>query len=373
MTASSVLTQADLGRATLARQMLLERGSCGVVEAVQRLAGMQAQEPKHPFIGLWTRLDGFAERDLRAALLDRSVVRATLMRSTLHLMSAADYAAMRMALQPPMSVALRVLGARAKGLDVDRVLPAARKLLGKGPLTFDEVRAGLQERFPDVNDRALGYAVRTLLPLVMVPDEEARWGFGRSVPFTLADEWLSEPLVVDPAAAAQALVRRYLGAFGPASAKDVQAWSGAGGMREVLDGMRDELCVFSDDGGRRELFDLPDAPRPGGDVDAPPRLLPEFDNLVLAWDDRSRVISAEHRPLVTTKNLRVRATFLVDGVVAGAWTIAVKRRVATLTLEPFATRAVPKRARAELEAEAERLVRLVEPEAKDHAVAVGER
>jgi len=130
--------------------------------------------------------------------------------------------------------------------------------------------------------------------------------------------------------------------------------------------MGDELVVFIDEGGRRELFDLPDAPRPGAAAVAPPRLLPEFDNLVLAWDDRSRVIAAEHRPLVTTKNLRVKATFLVDGVVAGVWTIAVKCGVATLTLAPFGT--VPRRALKELEAEAERIVRLVEPECKDHAV-----
>ena len=364
------LTRADLGRATLARQMLLERSSCDVVEAVERLAGMQAQEPKHPFAGLWTRLGGFSEADLRTALRERAVVRATLMRSTLHLMSAADYVALRMALQPPASVALRVLGARAEGLDLEKVLPAARKLLEQGPLTFDEIRRGLHERFPGVNDRALGYAVRTLVPLVMVPDDEARWGFGRSVAFTLAEQWLDEPLVEDVDRAARALVRRYLGAFGPGSAKDVQAWSGAGGVTAVLDAMRSELEVFTDEGGRRELFDLPGAPRPGADVEAPPRLLPEFDNLVLAWDDRSRVIADEHRPRVTTKNLRVRATFLVDGAVAGTWTIAVKRRVATLTLEPFGPRAVPRRARRDLEAEAERLLRLVEPEARDHAVAL---
>ncbi|HWI08886.1 MAG TPA: winged helix DNA-binding domain-containing protein [Solirubrobacteraceae bacterium] len=367
---AAVLTDADLGRATLARQMLLERSSCGVVEAVERLAGMQAQEPKHPFVGLWTRLYRFDEADLRAALQERALVRAPLMRSTLHLMSAADYAALRVALQPPLSVALRVLGARAAGLDLDLVLPAARRLLKGAALTFDEIRARLQEQFYAVNDRALGYAVRTLVPLVMVPDEGARWGFGRSVPFTLAGEWLDEPLVEDVDRAARALVRRYLGAFGPASAKDVQAWSGAGGMAAVLDAMRSELEVFSDEGGRRELFDLPGAPRPGADVDAPPRLLPEFDNLVLAWDDRSRVITDEHRPCVTTKNLRVRATFLVDGAVAGTWTIAVKRRVATLALEPFDARAVPKRARGDLQDEAERLVRLIEPQARDHVVVL---
>ena len=361
------LTDVELNRATLARQMLLERvEGVRVPQAVERLAGMQAQEPKHPFIGLWTRLEDFQSEALLSALRERDVVRATLMRSTLHLLCAADYAALRMALQPPMSVAMRVLGARAKGLDPEQVIPAARRLLKGSPLTFDEIRARLQQQFPDVNDRALGYAVRTLLPLVMVPAEDARWGFGRVARFALADEWLTEPLARE--GAEQALARRYLEAFGPASAKDVQAWSGVGGMKAVLDGMRDELVVFTGERGRRELFDLPDAPRPGAGVAAPPRLLPEFDNLVLAWDDRSRVIADEHRPLVTTKNLRVKATFLVDGVVAGTWTMAVKRRAATLTLQPFAT--VPRGAAQELQAEAHRLAALIEPHAQDHEVAI---
>lgn len=361
-----VLSRADLNRATLARQLLLAREAIAVPEAIERLAGMQAQEPKHPFVGLWTRIEGFDAQALRRALRERSVVRATLMRSTLHLLSAADYAALRTALQPPMSVALRVLGARAKGLDPDAVLPAARTLLTGGRMTFDEIRARLQEQFPDVNDRALGYAVRTLVPLVMVPADEARWGFDRSGAFVLAEEWLSVPLAAgdDPV---RALARRYLGAFGPATAKDLQAWSGVGGMTAVLDAMRAELEVFADERGR-ELFDLPGAPRPGGSVAAPPRLLPEFDSLMLAWEDRSRVIAGEHRPLVTTKNLRVKATFLVDGVVAGTWTLAVKRRVATLTLQPFGK--VAKTALRELRDEAERLARFAEPEAREHAVAV---
>jgi hypothetical protein len=184
--------------------------------------------------------------------------------------------------------------------------------------------------------------------------------------FGLAEELLDGPLA--PAGdAVQALAERYLGAFGPASAADLQTWSGVAGGKAVLEGMRDRLEVFADERGR-ELFDLPDAPRPGADVDAPVRFLPEFDNLVLAYDDRSRVIADEHRPRVTTKNLRVKSTFLVDGVVAGLWTLAVKRRVATVTLEPFGklTRRVVK----ELEAEGEALARFAEPEAKEHAVAV---
>ncbi|HEY1538899.1 MAG TPA: winged helix DNA-binding domain-containing protein [Solirubrobacteraceae bacterium] len=347
--------------------MLLERSSTDVVGAVQRLAGMQAQEPKHPFLGLWTRVADFSCDQLLDALRSREVVRATLMRSTLHVMSAADYRALRMALQPSRSVALRVLGARSEGLDLDAVLPAARKLLQGEALPFDKIRAQLQERFPDVNDRALGYAVRTLLALIMVPDEEARWGFPRVASFALADEWLAEPLA--EAGGAEALVSRYLGAFGPASAKDVERWSAVSGMKTVLDGMRDGLACFADARGR-ELFDLPDAPRPAADVDAPVRFLPEFDNLVLAHDDRTRLIADEHRPLMTTKNLRVKATFLVDGAVAGIWTIEVKRQVVTLRLQPFGK--LTKRVVKELEAEGDALARFAEPDAKDWVVAVGE-
>lgn len=356
------LTSRELNRATLARQLLLDREDSTATAAVERLAGMQAQEPKHPFIGLWTRVAGFDRDDLRRALIEREIVRATTMRSTLHLMSAADYAALRMSMQPPRSVALRVLGARSAGLDLDRVLPAAHRLLEGTPLAFDEIRARLQEQFPDVNDRALGYAVRTLLPLVMVPSGDARWGFERVARFALADEWLGGPPGEgDPAA----LARRYLGAFGPAAAADVQVWSGVDGMKAVLDGMRDGLEVFADERGR-ELFDLPGAPRPDAGTPAPPRFLPEFDNLVLAHDDRSRVIADEHRPQVTTKNLRVRATFLVDGRVAGTWTIEAKRRLATLRIASFA--ALGTRARTALTEEGEALLRFAEPESASHAV-----
>ncbi|HUR86150.1 MAG TPA: winged helix DNA-binding domain-containing protein [Solirubrobacteraceae bacterium] len=364
---TETLTRSQLNRATLARQLLLERSDIDVPAAVKALAGMQAQEPKHPYIGLWTRLQAFEAQDLTRALLQRDVVRATLMRSTLHLFGARDYEALRMSMQPPMSVALRVLGARAEGLDPEHVLPAARRLLRGTPMAFDEIRAGLHARFPDVNDRALGYAVRTLLPLVMVPSAGARWGFERVTPFALAGEWVGEPA---PDCDLEGLVRRYLGAFGPASAADMQTWSGVKGSKTVLDGMRDELAVFADERGR-ELFDLPDAPRPDGRVSAPPRYLPEFDNIVLAHDDRSRVIADEHRPLVTTKNLRVKATFLVDGVVAGTWTIEVKRKVATLRLAPL--RSLSQRAVKALTAEGEALARFAEPDASGHEVAVEER
>jgi len=198
----------------------------------------------------------------------------------------------------------------------------------------------------------------------MIPSEGDRWGFARVSPFVLAGEWLDEPLADD---ALEALVTRYLRAFGPASAKDVQTWSGIGGMKPVLEGMRDRLEVFADERGR-ELFDLPGAPRPDAETPAPPRLLPEFDNLVLAYDDRTRVIADAHRPLVTTKNLRVKATFLLDGVVRGTWAIEVRRKVATLRLTPF--QKLTARERKALEPEGEALLRFAEPDAKGRGIEV---
>jgi hypothetical protein len=363
--ARETLTRGQLGRATLARQMLLEREDVPVVEAVERLAGMQAQEPKPPFLGLWSRVEGFRAEHLIEALNARELVRATLMRATLHLMSARDYAAVRASLQPGLTAAMTgALRGRDDGLDLDEVLPAARKLLEQRPREFNELRALLQEELPAVNDRALGYAVRTNLPLVMVPTGD-RWGFGRSTEITLADGWLEQPLSADRSP--QELVRRHLAAFGPASAADVQTWAGLTGLKDVLAAMRDELAVFTEEGGgRRELFDLHDAPRPAEDVPAPPRFLPEFDNLVLAHADRSRLLADEHRGRITTKNLRVRATFLWDGMVRGTWSAERKRGAAKLVVAPFEQ--LPRGAREGLREEGEALLRFVEPDADSFAV-----
>jgi hypothetical protein len=358
-----VPTLRELNRATLARQLLLDRSDLGPVEAVERLAGMQAQEPKPPFIGLWTRVAGFKREDLGAAINERALVRGTLMRATLHLVSARDYTAFRPVLQQMLTSALRALGPRAEGLDVDRLLPVARDLLAERPRDFNDLRAALQEVFPNVNERALGYAVRMHLPLVMVPRQDAAWAYPSVADFALAERWLGTP--VGPEGDSEALVERYLAAFGPATAADVQAWSGLQGMKQVLDGMRERLTVLR--AGRRELFDLPDAPRPDADTPAPPRFLPEFDNLVLAHADRTRVLDDAHKGLVTTKNLRVRATFLWDGSVRGTWDVTRKRDRATLRLTPFEP--LPAKARKALAAEGEALLRFVEPDAASYDIS----
>ncbi|MEU6750029.1 winged helix DNA-binding domain-containing protein [Spirillospora sp. NPDC046719] len=363
---ADTLSVRTLNRATLARQLLLARERVPVADAVGRLFGMQAQEPRPPFVGLWSRLEGFQASDLHAALHDRTLVRATMMRATLHLMTASDYLAFRTSMQPMLDAAMRVLGDRAKGLDLEQVVPAACSLLDERPRTFNEVRALLQERFPDVNDRALGYAVRMCVPLVMVPTDD-RWGFPRSAEFASADGWLgAAPSAV---AAEDDLVLRYLEAFGPASAADAQTWSGLRSAGETLERLRPRLAVFADDKGR-ELFDLPGAPRPDEDVPAPARFLPEFDSLVLAHADRRRIIADAHRPSLTTKNLRVRAVFLWDGFARGVWETEYKRKVATLRLRPFEP--LSQAALDELTAEGEALLRFTEPDAKDTVVTVAE-
>jgi hypothetical protein len=365
--APATLTTRQLNRATLARQLLLHREEISALDAVERLCGLQAQEPGPPFIALWSRVAEFRDGELHQALHGRAAVRATMMRGTLHLASAGDYAAFRGPLQPVLSRAMTgALRERAEGLEPDAVLPVARALLEERPRTFDELRGLLQEAFPEVNHRALGYAVRMLLPLVMVPTED-RWAFPRVADFALADRWLERRVSAEEAP--DELVLRYLAAFGPASTADVQTWSGLQGIKAVLEVMRPRLVVFADERGR-ELFDLPEAPRPAPDTRAPPRLLAEFDTLLLAHADRARVIAEEHRPAVVTKNLRVRATFLIDGFVRGTWEIKRARRAATLTIVPFA--ALSKRDAAALKSEAESLLRFTDPEASALEVVLAE-
>ncbi len=367
MTATApTLTPRQLNRATLARQMLLSRESIAATAAVERLAGLQAQLARPPFAGLWTRLEGFQRKDLIEPLLRREIIRATTMRGTLHLMSAADYVALRGALQPMLTKGMQaILRERAQNLDMEALQTEARGFFGGKPATFDALRNHLKAKNPTADERAMAYATRMHLPLVQVPTDDL-WGFPAAADFALADDWLGKKVPTEEAPA-HTLVRRYLAAFGPATPKDAQVWSGLPSLRAVFEELRPELATFRDD-RKRELFDLPDAPRPGEDTPAPVRFLPEFDNLVLAHDDRTRVIADEHRPKVTLKNLQVRATFLVDGFVAGAWKVERKKKTATLVLEPFGKLA--KKTLTELEREGEALLRFVEEDAVETGVRV---
>jgi hypothetical protein len=360
-----VLTRRALNRATLARQLLLQRARLTPVEGVEALAGLQAQAARPPFIGLWTRLEKLNVEDVLKAFEKRQLVRATAMRGTLHWLSARDYRQLRAALQPALTWGMKsILRERAAALDLPALEKAARELFAEEPRTFDEARDELARRFPKGDERAMGYAVRNVVPLVQVP-QGAPWGFPAAADFALADEWLSGAHSKDDSPLPVA--RRYLAAFGPASAQDFQTWSALPSAREAFESLRGELQPFRDERGR-ELFDLPEAPRPGEDAPAPPRYLPEFDNLVLSHADRTRVIAGEHRGKVVTRNLQVRATFLLEGEVAGTWKVERKKKAAALVLEPFGK--IARRDLAALEEEGERLLRFSEPDAEDFTVTL---
>jgi hypothetical protein len=281
------------------------------------------------------------------------------MRGTLHLVTAADYPAVRAPLQPVLAESFLRRGTRAAGIELDQVLAAACRAYADGAMKFEALRARLAPDFPDLDVRMMGYAVRMNLPLVIEPTAD-QWGYPRDPEFGLTDDFGTE---TDPAG----LLLRYLAAFGPATAADAQSFLGLPRLGPVLDRLAADLVTFADQRGRT-LYDLPDAPRPGPDTPAPPRFVPEFDNLVLGYSDRTRVLADEFKGEVTTRNLRVRPTFLHGGAIRGTWAMTRKAKVATLTMTPFEP--LSRRAVAELETEGEALLRFAEPDAPAHRVVL---
>ncbi|WP_373696072.1 winged helix DNA-binding domain-containing protein [Actinomycetospora aurantiaca] len=312
----TVLDTRALNRATLARQHLLERADLGVLDAVAHLGGLQAQEPQEPFVGLWSRLREADPATLDALLTARRVVRMHLMRRTVHLVTATDALAWRGRHQAMLTQ--RMLGVYRRELaevDLGELADAVADLLADGePRTAGEVGKALAERWPGPSPRTLGDAALTELPVVQVPPR-GLWGRTGGALFTPLARWLgAEP---HPPSGTGDLVRRYLAAHGPAATADIRAWSGLAGLPGEVDAVRDELVSFRDARGR-ELLDLPDAPRPDPDTPAPVRFLPAFDNAVLGYDDRSRIIDDAHRGLSVAGTRFV----LLDGRVAATWTVA---------------------------------------------------
>jgi hypothetical protein len=340
------LTQRELNRALLARQLLLERQELPALEAIGRVAGLQAQASVPPFVGLWTRLQGFDESELQALIDERKVVRATMMRHTIHFVDADDYGWLRQTIQPALD---SNFGSQTKkrlaGVDLEPFLDAARSGFAERPITFAEVKELIRSLAPDADIDAIAYGVRTHLRLIGVPNG-SRWRFGGRAPFAPAEDWLGRPLPEqgDPAE----MVRRYLAAFGPATPADATAWSGVTGLRAVFEELCGELRVFRDERGR-QLFDVPDGPLPDGETPAPVRFLPEFDNTLLGHRDRTRVIADEHRPLVYQSAGWMLGAILLDGFATAAWRITDGE----LTIEPF--RRLTKAERQALEPEADAL------------------
>jgi hypothetical protein len=353
--ADEVLSRRRLGRALLARQLLLRREDLPPLAAIEHLLGMQAQAPQAPYVGLWSRLAGFDPEELSGLVTDRAAVRGQLMRVTVHLVSARDYVELRPLVAPVLERQLAASAHRKQhlaGVDLDELARTGRELLEKEPRSRAALRPLLAERFPGRDPESLAYAVSILTPVIQVPPR-GLWRRGGQAALAPAEQWLGRPL--DAAPAPDDVVLRYLRAYGPASPRDVQVWSGLTGVREVVERLRPRLATFRDEAGR-ELFDLPDAPRPDADTPAPPRFVPEYDNLLLSHADRGHVIADHHRPRIFT-----RGALLVDGYVTGTWKLARERGGAALQVELFGR--LSRGARAEVLDEGAKLLEFAAPEA----------
>jgi hypothetical protein len=345
-----VLDRRALNRALLARQLLLHRWKLSAAGTIEGLVGLQAQEPQDPYVGLWTRLEGFRPEELTGLLTERKAVRIGLMRATIHLVTARDCLALRPVMQPVLERAYSSspFTRAAAGVDLEELLAVSRALYEERPRTTKEIRQLIHERWPDRDSTSLVHAARFLLPLVQVPPR-GLWRAGGQVTQTTAPAWLGRPLERSPSP--DRAVLRYLAAFGPATVGDVRTWSGLTGLRQVIERLRPGLITFRDEKGR-ELFDLPDAPRPDPNTPAPPRFLPQFDNVALSHADRSRIVSEEHRRRLLSDEGFGLATVLVDGFVRGTWKLSKSG--------PLEVRAFDWMTRKERSAVAEEGVRLLE-------------
>jgi hypothetical protein len=312
---SDRLSDRALNRATLQRQLLLERAALDSTEAVAGLVGLQAQNPLDPYLALWSRLEGFDPQHLAAGLLDRSLVRIVVMRGTIHLMTAADALEVRPLTQPVLDAEIRrhqEFAPQLVGVDVQPVLDAAEPALADRSMTPAQLRTFMAERFPHLHAGALAYACRCYLALVQVPPRGV-WGKTAQVTLAPLTSWVDAPLATQPSI--DDLVLRYLRVFGPATVADAAAWSRLTRFGEVFERLGDRLRRFTDERGR-VLYDLPDLDLPDPDTPAPPRFLPEYDNLLLSHADRARF--AEPGLFMETTG-PIKGSVLVDGKVRAIW------------------------------------------------------
>jgi hypothetical protein len=359
----ATLTTRQLNRALLARQLLLERKQLSVCEAVHATGALQSQEPRDPFVALWSRISSFTAQHLLEATHRREVVRGTYLRGTLHTVTADDYSSFRPLLQSVVHREEKLRREYGGGFEIKKLASGARSLLMGGALSAQQLGEKLGPRFPGANKAGLAAWVRTGIPLIAVPTED-RWGYSRPPRFVVADQWLEQPL--QELGSADKLVLRCLSAIGPASSSDVRAWSGLGGIKAVLDKLRPQLMVFNDESGR-ELFDLIDAPRPDGETPAPVRFLPEYDNVFLSHADRGRIMNAAHVHYFTQKgNGRRLRSVLVDGFVRAGW--EVTRRGDRADMDVTAFEKFSKSTQTEVSEEAEALLRFTEPDAREFGI-----
>jgi hypothetical protein len=350
-----------LNRATLERQWLTERRPATALEAIEHLVGMQAQSPLAPYVGLWTRLVDFDPAELVALLENRTAVRGSMMRATIHLVSSRDFLAYRSLIQPRLEREVfqnQTYGRhRLEGLDMDAVLRAGTDRMASSPATAVQLREHLTSLWPDREPPALAHAVRCLLPTIQIPPRGI-WGKGGNPTMATAIQWLGTS--PDPKPSADSLVLRYLAAYGPASVADAQTWSGLTHLAEVFD--RLDLVTYTDASSGRQLFDLPNTPLPHEDTEVPTRFLPEYDNLLLSHADRTRWIPDATRKALTLHEILTRGSLLHNGDATGLWKLKTpKKSLAVLEIQPI-TKLTAAARKAILE-EADALLRFTSPEA----------
>lgn len=356
-----LLTRRAQNRALLARQMLLARsGDRTVARAIEHLVGLQAQTPRDPYYGLWSRLDGFEPDALAALLTDRRAVRMTLMRATVHLVTTGDASRLRPLVQPAIERSFKgAWGKRIEGVEVDAVAAAARDELAHSPdpPTGRELAARVIDKHGIAGDaEAIRHAINVRLALVQVPPRGV-WGRSGQPRYAALDAWTGSDGPADgrsDRSSLEDLAIRYLGAFGPATVNDLQKWSGLTRCAAVIERLRPQLSRFRSESGT-ELFDLPDAPRPDPDTPAPVRLLPEFDNLLLSHANRSHVIPDNETPWLDAIGAgRHVGNVLIDGMLRATWWVEREgKRRATLVVRPLGR--VTRSERTDLRAEARRM------------------
>jgi hypothetical protein len=325
-----VLDTRRLNRALLARQLLLRRHRLRPLAVVERLVGLQAQVPRDPYVGLWSRLEGFRPEVLSIAIERRRAVRVPWLRATLHLVTAEDALGFYRAIEPVRRRAFESgspFGRQLSNADLSAVLRVAGARLREQPRTRAALAPLLAERFPEADPEAMAYAASYLLPLAQVTPR-GLWGRSGSSAFTTLDAWLGAELA--PAEEPDPLVLRYLAAFGPATPADVHTWSGLQATREILERLLPRLRTFVDERGR-ELFDVARGPLPDPATPAPVRFLPEYDNALLSHDDRGRIVA----PGTTWWSEVGWGIVLVDGFTAARWRARTDGAAAELTVEPF--------------------------------------
>lgn len=359
------LSRRALNRALLTRQLLLERAAMPAASALEHLVGIQAQSPLPPYFGLWTRLQDFRAEELSKLIEERKAVRLSLMRSTIHLVTAEDALALRSVVQ---SVQERGFytgsrhGRALAGVDMQALLTLSRKLVEQKPLTFTGLGKLLEERFPGRPLDSLGYAARTHFAMVQVPPR-GLWGRSGQPAHTTIEAWLGRSVAKDTSP--DTMILRYIAAFGPASFRDAQVWSGLPKLGDVFERLRPTLAVFRDEAGR-ELFDIPDAPRPDPKTPAPVRFLPEYDNTLLSHADRTRIVSDADRKRLMAGGGVLASTILVDGFVHGVWKISRRGKSANLVIKLW--RPLGKKDRAALSKEGERLLDFAAPAAAERDI-----